>query len=83
MMLFCDRCGRLTMARVRRFSRGVASQSKVPLGLVIQAMALDIDQKDGGLEVVNFGAQVRRRESSSSFRAHLKICHCLFWWTKD
>lgn len=39
--------------------RGV-SQSKIPLGLVIQAMALDIDQKDGGLEVVNFGAQVRR-----------------------
>lgn len=35
------------------------SQSKVPLGLVIQAMALDIDHKDGGLEVVNFGAQVR------------------------
>lgn len=35
-------------------------QSKIPLGLVIQAMALDIDQKDGGLEVVNFGAQVRR-----------------------
>lgn len=33
-------------------------QSKIPLGLVIQAMALDIDQKDGGLEVVNFGAQV-------------------------
>lgn len=37
----------------------VESQSKIPLGLVIQAMALDIDQKDGGLEVVNFGAQVR------------------------
>ena len=33
-------------------------QSKLPLGLVIQAMALDIDQKDGGLSVVNFGAQV-------------------------
>ena len=35
------------------------SQSKLPLGLVIQAMALDSDFKDGGLKVVNFGAQVR------------------------
>jgi len=39
--------------------RALKSQSKIPLGVVIQAMALDIDQKDGGLEVVNFGAQVR------------------------
>ncbi|CAM9935481.1 unnamed protein product [Ascophyllum nodosum] len=33
------------------------AQSKLPLGLVIQAMALDSDFKDGGLKVVNFGAQ--------------------------
>lgn len=38
--------------------RLLSLQSKLPLGLVIQAMALDIDQNDGGLEVVNFGAQV-------------------------
>lgn len=43
-------------------SRYFAAQSKLPLGLVIQAMALDIDQKDGGLEVVNFGAMVRAAE---------------------
>lgn len=33
-------------------------QSKIPLGLVIQAMAIDLEEKDGGLEVVNFGAMV-------------------------
>lgn len=37
-------------------SSSAHAQSKLPLGLVIQAMALDIDQQDGGLEVVNFGA---------------------------
>eukprot|EP00752_Nemacystus_decipiens_P003181 g2944.t1 len=47
---------RMTVGAVPSSSSAHA-QSKVPLGLVIQAMALDIDHKDGGLEVVNFGAQ--------------------------
>ncbi|CAM9779798.1 unnamed protein product [Pylaiella littoralis] len=47
---------RMTVGSVPN-SASAHTQSKIPLGLVIQAMALDIDQKDGGLEVVNFGAQ--------------------------
>ncbi|CAB1113207.1 unnamed protein product [Ectocarpus sp. CCAP 1310/34] len=38
-------------------SSSAHSQSKIPLGVVVQSMALDIDEKDGGLDVVNFGAQ--------------------------
>ncbi|CAM9383976.1 unnamed protein product [Scytosiphon promiscuus] len=47
---------RMTVGAVPHSSSAHA-QSKIPLGMVIQAMALDIDQEDGGLEVVNFGAQ--------------------------
>ncbi|CAM9436791.1 unnamed protein product [Chrysoparadoxa australica] len=38
-------------------SSSLHAQCKIPLGVVIQPMALDMDAEDGGCTVVNFGAQ--------------------------
>lgn len=54
-------------------SRCYLQQSKIPLGLVIQAMALDMEEKDGGLEVVDFGAQVRVRWCSCPHKETLTM----------